>query len=185
MNTLHQLVLCRENWPLKGRLSYQSSIFFRLCRAFVQTPSSRMAQGRSIRLRPAVSMHPQRNAAITLRASDGVKQEGGGIGGFFGALFGGGGNFGERDAMVQELTRVEGWDMKMQIGSEPARALGGTGTVAKGDSMTVNIGCNFRLEVDDGYDPPQGTTYVAGSSIFKEVCALSCMHVACRFPLLF
>lgn len=34
--------------------------------------------------------------------------------------------------------------------------------------MTVQIGVSFRLELDDGFDPPQGTAFVQDSSIFKE-----------------
>lgn len=34
--------------------------------------------------------------------------------------------------------------------------------------MTFQISVGFRLDLDEGYDPPQGTSYVSGSSIFKE-----------------
>jgi hypothetical protein len=67
--------------------------------------------------------------------SSAPEEEGGGgglFGGLFGGFFGGGGaNMEERDAFVRELTRKDGWDMKMTIGSEPARALGGTGSVSE------------------------------------------------------
>lgn len=74
-----------------------------------------------------------RSGVTALRMSSGSEEEGkkGGLfgtGGFLG-MFGGGGSTEERDAVVAQLTREEGWDMKMTIGSEPARALGGTGSV--------------------------------------------------------
>jgi hypothetical protein len=40
--------------------------------------------------------------------------------------------------------------------------------LAKGDSMTFQTSVVFRLDLDEGYDPPQGTAYVSGSTIFKE-----------------
>lgn len=51
--------------------------------------------------------------------------------------------------------------MSLEIGSQVARQLGGSGELAKGDVMTVGIGVGVRLTLDEGYDPPQGDIHTA------------------------
>jgi hypothetical protein len=60
-----------------------------------------------------------------------------------------------------QITAPGGWDLSLEIGSQVARQLGGSGQLAKGDVMTVGIGVGVRLTLDEGYDPPQGDMYTA------------------------
>jgi hypothetical protein len=69
---------------------------------------------------------------------------------------------------ISKAGEVTRWLLRMEIGSEPARALGGSGKVAKGDFMTVGISARVRMRLDEGFDPPQGSAFVSDSKIFKE-----------------
>ncbi|EKX54613.1 hypothetical protein GUITHDRAFT_132306 [Guillardia theta CCMP2712] len=91
----------------------------------------------------------------------------GGLGGFFEKFLGGAGEDESRreyDEVLRTLSCAEGWDISMEIGSTPARNAGGTGSLAKKDTMTVQIGASVRLDVDEGYDPPQGSVILTSES---------------------
>ena len=61
-------------------------------------------------------------------------------------------------AAVDELCREDGWDVELELGSLPARAAGGTGTLVRSSqaSPTVGLAARVRLECDAGVDPPEG-----------------------------
>ena len=43
------------------------------------------------------------------------------------------------------------WELKCEIGSEVARSLGGSGTLAKAQSSTVELSLRLRFTLDEGY----------------------------------
>eukprot|EP00960_Hanusia_phi_P050225 760081-Hanusia_phi.AAC.1 len=98
---------------------------------------------------------------------------GGGLGDFLGKFLQSGGlddSRKEYNEVLQTISCAEGWDVNMEIGSAPARNAGGTGKLAKMETMTVNVGVSLRLEVDEGYDPPQGSVVLTSESkIFDGV----------------
>tara|TARA_B110001452_G_scaffold26846_1_gene21053 strand:- start:62 stop:814 length:753 start_codon:yes stop_codon:yes gene_type:complete len=66
---------------------------------------------------------------------------------------------------VDGICRPDGWSMRCTLGSQPARELGGTGTLAKGEaSSTVGLDYSVRFELEEGFDPPQGTVSLLSSS---------------------
>ena len=69
-------------------------------------------------------------------------------------------------AVVAELCREEGWDIELELGSLPARAAGGTGTLVRSSqaSPTVGLAARVRLECDEGVDPPEGALRLVGPS---------------------
>lgn len=74
----------------------------------------------------------------------------------------------DKARVVKAITTPSGWDLNLEIGSQIAKQLGGTGDLAKGDMMNVNIGVAVRMAKDEGYDPPQGSVFIESeSNIFK------------------
>ena len=71
-------------------------------------------------------------------------------------------------AAVNDICRPDGWTIKCEIGSEPARRVGGSGTLAKGSSSTGNIDLKLQFSVDEGYSPPQGPVKLLRSSRFFQ-----------------
>ena len=70
--------------------------------------------------------------------------------------------------MQSAITNPAGWDLSLEIGSQVAKKLGGTGELARGDVMTFKIGVTVQLALDEGYDPPQGSVFIlSDSNIFK------------------
>jgi hypothetical protein len=67
---------------------------------------------------------------------------------------------------IGSLCREGGWDLRCNIGSEPARSLGGSGAVAKGSSGTAILDLALAFELDEGYDPPQGSVRLIRPSRF-------------------
>ena len=66
---------------------------------------------------------------------------------------------------VAGICRPDGWSVRCTLGSQPARDLGGTGTLAKGEaSSTVSVDYSVRFELEKGFDPPQGTVSLFSSS---------------------
>lgn len=66
---------------------------------------------------------------------------------------------------VAGICRPDGWSVRCTLGSQPARELGGTGTLAKGEaSSTVGLDYSVRFELEEGYDPPQGTVSLLSAS---------------------
>ena len=66
------------------------------------------------------------------------------------------------------LCRPAGWDVQCEIGSDVARAVGGSGALArsKDGASTGAITLPLRFSRDVGYDPPQGATELLRSSRF-------------------
>lgn len=74
----------------------------------------------------------------------------------------------DKARVVKAITTPGGWDLNLEIGSTIAKKLGGSGEMAKGDVMNVNIGVAVRMTEDEGYDPPQGSVFIESySNIFK------------------
>lgn len=75
----------------------------------------------------------------------------------------------EATAAIEELCRPDGWEVKCEIGSEPARSVGGSGTLAKSSSSTAAINLRLGFGVDEGYVPPQGgVSLLAPSRFFSD-----------------
>lgn len=70
---------------------------------------------------------------------------------------------------IESLCRPLGWDVKCEIGSEVARSVGGSGTLAKGSSSTALLTLKLGFTVDEGYAPPQGAVaFLAPSRFFTD-----------------
>lgn len=69
--------------------------------------------------------------------------------GFIGELLGifsGGEKSNAADGIIGELCRIDGWDVKMQIGSDEARKLGGTGMCTCPLARSLSF---FPMEMDE------------------------------------
>lgn len=62
----------------------------------------------------------------------------------------------EARAAVEALCRPAGWEVRCEIGSEPARSVGGSGELSRASSATVVLDSRVRFSLDEGFDPPQG-----------------------------
>jgi hypothetical protein len=72
----------------------------------------------------------------------------------------------EAAAAFEALCREDGWLVRCQIGSEAARAVGGSGELAKGSSSTAAIDFALSFSRDAGYVPSQGSVNLIRASRF-------------------
>jgi hypothetical protein len=71
------------------------------------------------------------------------------------------------ESTLTELCRPEGWRVRCEIGQEVARAVGGSGALAKGGvSSTALLDLRLQFALDDGYAPPQGSVTLLKESRF-------------------
>jgi hypothetical protein len=74
-------------------------------------------------------------------------------------------------AVLNSIRQPAGWEVRCEIGSAVAKALGGSGTLATGPE-TSNAALELRLSfgLDEGYVPPQGPVkLLRASRYFDEV----------------
>ena len=65
----------------------------------------------------------------------------------------------EKAAVMAELCRPDGWDVRCEIGSGVAKSVGGSGALAKANSQDVRLELSLALDqyTEERYqDPPQG-----------------------------
>ena len=75
----------------------------------------------------------------------------------------------EAEAAYAEICRADGWQCRCEIGSEVAKSVGGSGSLAKGPaSSTAALDLRLCFSLDEGYSPPQGQVRLVGSSRFFE-----------------
>lgn len=77
----------------------------------------------------------------------------------------------EKAAVMAELCRPDGWDVRCEIGSAVAKSVGGSGALAKGSSSEVSLELSLALDqyTEARYqDPPQGSLRFLRSSRFFE-----------------
>lgn len=71
----------------------------------------------------------------------------------------------EARMLTAELCRSDGWDIRLSIGSSVARALGGNGVLARGDSETLVVPLRVSLKLDERFRAyPQGTAHLRSPS---------------------
>eukprot|EP00316_Scyphosphaera_apsteinii_P008932 CAMPEP_0119308018 /NCGR_PEP_ID=MMETSP1333-20130426/8355_1 /TAXON_ID=418940 /ORGANISM="Scyphosphaera apsteinii, Strain RCC1455" /LENGTH=245 /DNA_ID=CAMNT_0007311699 /DNA_START=77 /DNA_END=814 /DNA_ORIENTATION=+ len=67
--------------------------------------------------------------------------------------------------VTSELCRPDGWTIQCDIGAAVARAAGGTGTLARqSSSAEIRLDLRVALDLDAGYEPPQGSVRLLSSS---------------------
>ena len=72
----------------------------------------------------------------------------------------------EAAAAFEALFREDGWLIRCQIGSEAARAVGGSGELARGSTSTAAIDFPMSFSRDAGFVPPQGSVNLIRASRF-------------------
>ena len=75
-----------------------------------------------------------------------------------------------QEMVLAEITRAAGWKVRCELGADVARALGSTGTIAKCETSTVGLDLQLAFELDDGFEPAQGSVVMTRSSRFFEPC---------------
>ena len=77
----------------------------------------------------------------------------------------------EKAAVMAELCRPDGWDVRCEIGSGVAKSVGGSGALAKANSQDVRLELSLALDqyTEERYqDPPQGALRFLRPSRFFE-----------------
>ena len=77
----------------------------------------------------------------------------------------------EKAAVMAELCRPDGWDVRCEIGSGVAKSVGGSGALAKANSQDVRLELSLALDqyTEERYqDPPQGALRFLRASRFFE-----------------
>jgi len=77
----------------------------------------------------------------------------------------------EKAAVMAELCRPDGWDVRCEIGSGVAKSVGGSGALAKANSQDVRLELSLALDqyTEERYqDPPQGALRFLRQSRFFE-----------------
>ena len=74
----------------------------------------------------------------------------------------------EAAACVAALCSTNGWECQLEIGSEVAKAVGGSGELAKRKDATStgSLTLLVRFHLDDGFSPPQGKVDLLRASRF-------------------
>lgn len=74
----------------------------------------------------------------------------------------------EAAACVGALCSTDGWEFELEIGSEVAKAVGGSGELAKrrDATSTGSLSLLLRFNTDDGFSPPQGKVDLLRASRF-------------------